>query len=171
MTEPKPRTPAPELEVETVGGGTWKLADQRPDAFSMIVFYRGLHCPICKPYTRDLDRKVGALAERGVSVIMVSGDSRERAEQTKADWGIENLTVGYGQTVASMRQWGLFISRSIREGEPAEFGEPGVYLIKPDGSVYCAVINSMPFARPRFDDVLQAIDIVIEKNYPARGEA
>ncbi len=33
MTAPKPRTPAPELEVETVGGGTWKLADQRPDAF------------------------------------------------------------------------------------------------------------------------------------------
>jgi hypothetical protein len=23
----------------------------------MLVFYRGLHCPICKGYLRDLDRK------------------------------------------------------------------------------------------------------------------
>ena len=28
----------------------------------------------------------------------------------------------------------------------------------------------MPFARPYFDDLLDAIDFVAEKNYPARGE-
>ncbi len=38
MTAPKPRTPAPELEVETAGGGTWRLADQSPDAYTMNVF-------------------------------------------------------------------------------------------------------------------------------------
>ena len=38
-----PREPAPELEVPLVGGGSWKLADQRPQAFTMLLFYRGLY--------------------------------------------------------------------------------------------------------------------------------
>lgn len=42
-----PRQPVPALEVATVGGGTWKLADQTPENFTMVVFFRGLHCPIC----------------------------------------------------------------------------------------------------------------------------
>ena len=41
LTPLYPRQPVPALEVATVGGGTWKLADQRPDHFTMVVFYRG----------------------------------------------------------------------------------------------------------------------------------
>jgi len=29
----------------------------------------------------------------------------------------------------------------------------------------------MPFARPHFNEILQGVDFVISKNYPARGEA
>jgi len=29
----------------------------------------------------------------------------------------------------------------------------------------------MPFARPHFDEMGQAIDFVLSRNYPARGEA
>lgn len=171
MTTPKPRTEAPPLEVETVGGGAWRLADAEPDTFTMIVFYRGLHCPICKGYLRDLDRRAEDFAERGVEVITVSGDDRGRAERTKEEWGLENLGVGYGQSIESMRAWGLFISRSIKDEEPPEFGEPGLFLIRPDGTVYYEAINSMPFARPQFSEVLQAIDFVTKNDYPARGEA
>ncbi len=28
----------------------------------------------------------------------------------------------------------------------------------------------MPFARPRFEDILPALDFVIKNDYPARGE-
>ena len=37
-----PRQQVPSLEVATVGGGTWQLADQSPKNFTMVVFYRGL---------------------------------------------------------------------------------------------------------------------------------
>lgn len=47
ITPLMPRQPVPALEVPTVGGGTWRLADQHPESFTMVVFYRGLHCPIC----------------------------------------------------------------------------------------------------------------------------
>ena len=73
----------------------------------MLVFYRGLHCPICKPYLRDLDRKRGDFAELGITAVALSSDSLERAEQAKADWGIDGLTIGYGLSIDAARQWGL----------------------------------------------------------------
>ena len=33
----------PELALETVGGGTWDLTRQRPEHFTLLVFYRGHH--------------------------------------------------------------------------------------------------------------------------------
>ena len=47
----KPREAVPALEVETLNG-SWSLADQNPENFTMVVFYRGLHCPICSKYGR-----------------------------------------------------------------------------------------------------------------------
>ena len=42
----KPRQPVPALDVDTLNG-SWSLAAQNPENFTMAVFYRGLHCPIC----------------------------------------------------------------------------------------------------------------------------
>ncbi len=171
MTRLLPRNPVPPLDLPTVGGSHWRLEDQSPDHFTMIVVYRGLHCPICKPYLRDLDRKLGDFKERGVQVIAVSTDDAERAEKTKADWGIENLTIGYDLKLADARAWGLFISHAIGDHETPEFAEPGVFLVRPDGTLYLSIVNSMPFARPHFADLLQGLDYAIPNNYPARGEA
>jgi len=62
-------------------------------------------------------------------------------------------------------------SLAIKEGEPAQFSEPGLALVRADGTLYAIWIQSMPFARPHLNDVLSAIDFVIKENYPARGEA
>jgi hypothetical protein len=70
-----------------------------------------------------------------------------------------------------MRAWGLFVSKGIKAGEPNCFGEPGLFLIRPDGNLYAAVLNTMPFGRPRLDDVVAAVRWVVENDYPARGEA
>ena len=79
----KPRQPAPPLEVAQLDGGVWRLSDAKPANFEMIVVYRGLHCPICKTYLGELDSKLPEFAKRGVDVIAVSTDSRERAERAK----------------------------------------------------------------------------------------
>ncbi len=172
----KPRQPVPVLEVSTVGGGSWSLADQKPDYLSMLVFYRGLHCPICKPYLRDLDRKVGDFAALGIDAIVLSSDTEERAEQSKSDWGIETLPIGYGVSIDKAREWGLFVSNgigktSIGTEEPALFNEPGLFLVKPDGTLYGSNVQTMPFARPVFDQLLQSMTMIKQRNYPARGEA
>lgn len=176
MNTLKPRQPVPALSVPTLDGTTWTLAEQQPQAFTLIVFYRGLHCPVCKMYLRDLDRQVAAFTERGVGVIALSSDSEERARQAQAEWGLQNVTVGYGLSIDTARAWGLYISTSrgktsLGIEEPALFSEPGLFLVRPDGTLYAAAVQTMPFARPHFAEVLQALDFVLANNYPARGEA
>ncbi len=60
---------------------------------------------------------------------------------------------------------------SVGVEEPALFSEPGVFLVRPDGTLYWASVQTMPFARPHFKEVLSALDFVIKADYPARGEA
>ena len=176
MSTITPRTKTPELEFETVGGGTWRLADQSPENFTMIVAYRGLHCPICKNYLRDLDRMSDDFTKRGVDIVVVSSDDKARAEEAKKSWELENLTVGYGLPIDKAREWGLFVSTSRGKTsagieEPPVFNEPGLFLVRPDKTLYASNIVTMPFTRPRFKDVLGALDTIIERDYPARGEA
>ncbi|MEO1225487.1 MAG: peroxiredoxin-like family protein [Pseudomonadota bacterium] len=171
----KPRQPVPALSVPLLGGGTWTLADQKPENFTMVVVYRGYHCPICSGYLGDLNRKAAQFAEKGVNVLVVSSDTEERAAEAKEKWGLDNLTIGYGLTLDSGREWGLFVSSSRGKTstgvvEPDLFLEPGLFLVRPDGTLYWASIQTMPFARPQFGEVLKGLDFAIEKNYPARGE-
>ena len=91
----KPRQPAPALEVDTLDG-SWSLAEQNPDNFTMVVFYRGLHCPICSKYIGELNKLSADFAEIGVSILTLSGDTQERAAQARDDWGLDQLSIGYG---------------------------------------------------------------------------
>ncbi|MGH3629718.1 MAG: peroxiredoxin-like family protein [Sciscionella sp.] len=172
MSIPTPTAPAPELDVPLVGGGRFRLADQQPDKFSLVVFYRGLHCPICRGYLAQLEHALDEFHAAGVtSVVAVSGDDAEKAQRSVTDWRLDRLNVGYGQSVDSMREWGLFVSKGIKDPEPELFGEPGVFLLRPDATVYMAAVNSMPAARPRIEDILGAAKFFGENDYPARGEA
>ena len=170
-----PRKPVPPLEVDTLSGTRWTLASRQPQRFTMVVFYRGLHCPVCRTYIGELDKLQDDFGKRGVNVIALSSDTRERAEETRSKWGLKSVDLGYGLTIESARRWGLFVSTSrgvTSSGveEPAEFNEPGLFLVRPDGTLYWSNVASMPFARPHFNEILQAIDFVIAKDYPARGE-
>lgn len=170
-----PRQPAPELKVPTVDGPAWRLAERKPKNFTMVVFYRGLHCPICSRYLADLESKLDAFAERGVEAIAISSDVAEGAAEAKGKWKLPRLTVGYGLGLADARRWGLYISSSKGKtsagiDEPPLFAEPGLYLVRADGTLYFGSVQTMPFARPAFGDILQATDFVIKNDYPARGE-
>jgi peroxiredoxin len=174
MTAPHslfPRQLTPVLQLPLAGGGEYILGRASVVAFTLLVFYRGLHCPICKTQLTELEKKLPEFQQRGVDVVAVSADSRERAERTKTDWHLENLKLAYGLDLRVARAWSLYIS-SAKPGsdEPAYFTEPAIYLVRPDGTLYFGSVQTMPFARPHLPDILAAIDFVAEKNYPARGE-
>lgn len=174
MNKLKPRQTTPELVLNTLQGN-WKLSDQKAENFVMIVFYRGLHCPICLKYLTKLESLLQDFTDAGVNVIAVSSDDKDRAEQTADRSGLEKLTLGYGLSVEQAQTWNLHRSAgkgktSIDIEEPTEFNEPGIFLIKPDHTIYWFTISTMPFARPNLKEILGAIKYVVTNDYPARGE-
>lgn len=176
MSHLLPRQPVPSLSVPTLAGETWSIETATPQRFSLIVFYRGLHCPICATYVAELDKVAPDLAARGVETITISSDTEERAREAQVKWGLQHISIGHSLTIGVARSWGLYISSSRGKTsagveEPTLFSEPGVFLVRPDRTLYWASVQSMPFARPHFREILAAVDFVIAKDYPARGEA
>lgn len=170
-----PRQKTPDLTLKTVSGATWTLSEQSPENFTMVVFYRGLHCPICSRYLGDLDRKMEEFQKRGTNVFVASGDDEGRAREAQENWKLENMDLGYGLSLDEARKWGLYISSgrgktSVGIEEPALFPEPGLFLIRPDQTLYFGTVQTMPFARPQFSEILGALDFVLANNYPGRGE-
>lgn len=170
-----PRKTVPALVVPTLSHGTFDLAQETPERFTLLCFYRGLHCPVCAAYLRELESKVEAFAERGVGVLALSSDTEDRARQMAQKFGASRLRMGYGLPLAVARDWGLYLSTSrgktsIGIEEPELFSEPGVFLVRPDRTLYWLSVQSMPFARPNFSELVQALDFVIKNDYPARGE-
>jgi peroxiredoxin len=172
----KPRQAVPPLEVTTLDGEPWRLADQQPESFTLAVFYRGLHCPVCSRYVKGLADALSDFEERGVEVIAISTDDSERARRAREEWQTGALAIGHGLSIEQARAWGLYISNSrgmTSAGieEPKQFNEPGLFLVRPDGTLYWAAVQSVPFARPHFDEVLKAVDFIKERDYPPRGDA
>ena len=172
-----PRQPAPALTAPLAesNAAPFLLSQEAPTNFTLVVFYRGFHCPLCRIQLKELEANLPEFGKRGVSVVALSSDSQERAEKAKAEWQLPNLRIGYGLDLKLARSWGLYVSAgrgltSIGVEEPAMFSEPGFFLIRPDGTIYFASVQSMPFARPHVVDLLGAIDFVVAKSYPARGE-
>lgn len=170
-----PRQPVPALDVATLDGSPFALGVSPPPAFDLIVFYRGLHCPVCTKYLTELERLVPEFEQRGVPVIAISSDDEERARAMAKKIGAQRLRFGYALPLSVARQWGLNISTSrgktsIGIEEPPLFSEPGLFLVRPDRSLYWASTQTMPFARPHFDEILTALDFVQKNDYPARGE-
>ena len=52
----KPREKTLELEIDLVNNTKWKLSEQSPENFTMIIFYRGKHCPVCKSQLEELQK-------------------------------------------------------------------------------------------------------------------
>ncbi|MCF8199999.1 MAG: AhpC/TSA family protein [Sulfuritalea sp.] len=170
-----PRHPVPALNVPLTTGGRFVLGATPGERFDLIVFYRGLHCPICAKYLMELERLSPEFEKRGVQVIALSSDDEERGRAMADKVKASGMKMGYGLSLKSARQWGLYISASrgktsIGIEEPPLFSEPGVFLVKPDGNLYYGAVQTMPFARPQFQDLLGAIDFAIANDYPARGE-
>ena len=170
-----PRQKTPELVVSTLDHGEFNLASETSTVGTVVCFYRGLHCPICATYLKDFEKRVPEFTERGVTSVAVSSDTEERARAMADKIEASNLRFAYGLDLNKAREWGLYISTSrgktsIGIEEPAYFSEPGLFLVKPDQSLYYGSVQTMPFVRPHFAELIGAIDFAVANDYPARGE-
>ncbi|WP_299780896.1 redoxin domain-containing protein [uncultured Formosa sp.] len=166
----KPRTETPDISINLVNGSTWTLSEQNPENFTLMVVYRGKHCPVCKTYLETIQKHIQDFTDKGVNVVAISADTEAIAKATYNDWDIADVPLGYNLPIEEARTWGLYISKGIKD-EPETFVEPAIFLIRPDRTLYASSVQTMPFARPEIIAILKSIDFVINKDYPARGEA
>ncbi|PSL20388.1 peroxiredoxin-like family protein [Shimia abyssi] len=170
-----PRQKTPNLSVSTLDNGPFDLASETSERGTVICFYRGLHCPICANYLKELEKRVADFAERGVNCIAISSDGEERTRAMADKIEAKSLRFGYDLPLAVAKEWGLYISTSrgktsIGIEEPALFSEPGLFMVSPDQSLYYGSVQTMPFVRPHFSELVGALDFAIANSYPARGE-
>ncbi|MEM9144970.1 MAG: peroxiredoxin-like family protein [Pseudomonadota bacterium] len=170
-----PRKQTPGLSVPLVGGGQFDLATESSERGTVVCFYRGLHCPICATYLKELEARSADFAKRGVTTVAVSSDGADRAAQMAEKIGASALRIGYDLPLPVAKEWGLYISTSrgltsIGIEEPALFSEPGLFMVTPERTLYYGSVQTMPFVRPHFSELVGALDFAIEKSYPARGE-
>lgn len=165
-----PGQKVPSLIAALVGEGSYDLYQERPKSFSMVVVYRGLHCKLCKQQLSALASKLSDFEALGVEVIAISMDTAARAREAAETWETGDLRIGYNLSPADANLWGLFISEGEKEGEPLYFAEPAIFLVCPDGTLFAQFLQTVPFARPHWDDLLEGIAFVQEHDTPIRGK-
>ncbi|KAJ57041.1 alkyl hydroperoxide reductase [Actibacterium mucosum KCTC 23349] len=170
-----PRKKTPDLSLPLVNGGSFDLTNDAGPKGTVLSFYRGLHCPICATYLKELERLTPEFEERGITTLAISSDGVERASDMAKKIEATNLRFAYDLPLSEARDWGLYISTSrgktsIGIEEPALFSEPGLFLVTPEQSLYYMSVQTMPFVRPSFKELLGAIDFAQKNDYPARGE-
>jgi peroxiredoxin len=132
----KPREKTPELELSLINDTSWSLKKQEADKYTLILFYRGYHCPVCRKQLEEVKENLSRLMERGIHVIAISMDSEEKAKKSGKEWDIAELPIGFGLSKEQAKEWELYLSQGINDKEPELFSEPGMFLIKADQTLY-----------------------------------
>lgn len=165
-----PGQTTPDLDLPLTIQARFALSAQQPENFTMLVFYRGKHCPVCRGYLEEIASRLDDLTAAGLQPFAISMDSEERAMVAHEEWDTGDLPLAHSLPEKSAREWGLYISGK-REGseEPEMFAEPALFLIRPDRTLFFAQVQSAPFTRPSLDQLLEGVNYVIKNDYPARG--
>ncbi len=164
-----PKSKMPTIDVPLINGGTFSLADTTAENFQLVVIYRGIHCPKCKAQLQEIDTKMNDILADGMDIVAISMDNEDRAKRAAQEWDIKKLPIGYDLSLRTAKELGLFLSDSISDSEPDYFSEPGLFVVRPDGSLYAQYIQNTPFGRPNLSELLAGMKYATKNDYPARG--
>lgn len=150
--------------------GTTRTIGAPKDRWTLLVVYRGKHCPRCKRYLNKLNGMLDAWTAK-MDVIVVSADTQEKACADQAEFGW-TFDLCYGITETQMRALGLYVSDPLSEAETnTRFAEPGTFAIRPDGTLMLVDISNGPASRPDLDELLDGMIFNIDNDRPVRGTA
>ncbi len=76
-----PGNAVPELKIETVGHGLFDLENDGGKNGTLVIQYRGLHCPICIRQMAEVEAALDSFSKLGVEVVMITTDTAARCEQ------------------------------------------------------------------------------------------
>jgi len=170
MPTPKPvagSSLAP-MSFPKLGGGTITVGG-KAENWTLFVVYRGKHCPRCKNYLNKLSAMSGEWTGNGFDIAVVSADTEEKAQADQDEFGW-NFDLGYGLSEDQMATLGLYVTEPLSDAETdRRFAEPGVFVLRPDGSQLLIAISNGPSARPELAELLDGMIFTKSNDRPPRG--
>ncbi len=152
------------------GDGTAGTTDAlKPASLSLISVYRGSWCADCRRFITGLDAICPELQAIGIECLALSVDDTETTAQTVIAWDVAHLTVGGSLSIDAARGWGLYASRLEMHGAERFCNEPGLFLLRPDHTLYALWIQSLPSARPEAAWLLETLKYLAKSGFPLRG--
>jgi peroxiredoxin len=128
-------------------------------------------------HIQEIEENLEKIHQAGLKIVAVSMDDQDLAatfaKEVAANMGKESLDVPilYNLTEEqASRDWGLFLSNK-RPGtnEPELYSEPGLFVIRPDNTVFFVQRQSAPFTRPSMEQLVFGLTYAAENKYPTRG--
>ena len=158
----------PVFAATTAEGESVILGGAR-DRWTLLIVYRGKHCGRCKKYLNILEAMKAEWDEAGFDIQVVSADTIEKLKDDLSEHGW-SFPIACELTEQDMRRLGLYISDPLSANETdRRFAEPGVFCLRPDGSILLASISNGPSARPELAELLDGMKFTIANDRPARG--
>jgi peroxiredoxin len=160
----------PEFKVlDTEGNSQSLVAPKEAEHWTMLVVYRGVHCPICSKYLTQLQEMRSQFQEIKVDIVAVSADSVEQLNTKLDDVSVE-FPVYAGLTKEQMKTLGLYVSQPTSDAETDhDFPEPGLFIINGDNKVQVLEIANSPFVRPDLNMLVSGLGYTRKNDYPIRG--
>ena len=140
-----------------------------PGGWQALFVIRGQHCPICKAYLSEIEKRRDLFSKLAISLAAVSADSEEQSRLI-ADAAKPGFPLLYDMDEASMQRLGLYVSepRSPQETDH-RFPEPALFVVNPAGALHLVDVANAPFLRPDLDRLAGGLRFIIENSYPIRG--
>lgn len=158
------------MSFPKVGGGQITVGGPQEN-WTLLIVYRGKHCPRCKKYLGILNAMRDQWSEAGFDITVVSADPKSKAAADKAEFGWD-FDLGYDLSEDQMQTLGLYVSAPLSSGETdRNFAEPGTFVIRPDGSLLLIAISNGPSARPDLAELLDGMVFTKTNERPPRGTA
>ncbi|NRB41687.1 MAG: redoxin family protein [Pseudomonadales bacterium] len=162
----------PSITLNTLGGDQLDIGKaQAGYSWQMVVVYRGLHCPLCTAYLKQLESLKQKFYANGIGIVAVSADPQHKAASHNEKMQL-SFPIAYDLSIAQMQTLGLYISHPRSEQETDRpFSEPGLYIINEQGQVQVTDISNAPFTRPELESLASGLDFIrdADNNYPIRG--
>jgi peroxiredoxin len=166
-----PGQPVPELDLPIAGGGRLTAATFAGHDFTLLVFYRGAWSRPCRSQLTDLQARQDRFAAVRTQVVAISCDGERATRRLKEELSLPSLDIACGLDPAAARRWGLFLSRlPIDGGDHRVVVEPGMFLVRDDGVLYASWIQSNPYSRVTFDELLMMIENTSDPHQRPRGD-
>jgi peroxiredoxin len=146
--------PFPAFASKLADGEAFTEANLAGTQGTAMVFYRGQWCPVCMIELAQLEKRHEDFARRGVRVLVVSMDSQEDADKTKAQF--PHLTVVADTERKLIAAAGVLHEKANPDG--GDSAAPTTILIDRGGIVRWLFRPDMVLARLAPADLLAAVD-------------